>query len=236
MGDELTHQGKATLEYRFLGDAGWDEIVAFDHSGPFWRRNLQQELGYSSRKIRLRWGGARVKDRYRWAAWKGKITITNAVINDFTGRGFEHIEETCWRESATQIGFRSDTYGDVDAIEMDVSHLATARIRVEGTIDGYVKVGDPLKGNPFVHCPIFEWEITGKELLDGGRLAKDLPGVEMFLALERMSETPAPRDVTGQLEVEPKNGPHGFRPVYLFGRQVDDAKVWTSAMFITFGK
>ena len=58
----------------------------------------------------------------------------------------------------------------------------------------------------------------------------------MFLALERMSETPAPRDVTGQLEVEPKNGPHGFRPVYLFGRQVDDAKVWTSAMFITFGK
>jgi hypothetical protein len=236
MGDELTHQGKATLEYRFLGDAGWDEIVAFDHTGPFWRRNLQEELGYSSRKIRLRWGGARVKDRYRWAAWKGKITITNAVINDFTGRGFEHIEETCWRESSTQIGFKSDTYGDVDAIEMDVSHLATARIRVEGTIDGYVKVGDPLKGNPFVHCPTFEWEITGKELLDGGRLAKDLPGIEMFLALERMSETPAPRDIAGQLEVESKNGPHGFRPVYLFGRQVDDAKVWTSAMFIAFRK
>jgi hypothetical protein len=234
MGDEFTHQGPATVEYRFLGDAGWDEIVAFDHSGEFWRRDLQQELGYSERKIRFRWGGARVKDRYRWAAWKGKITITNAVINDFTGRGFEHIEETCWRESATTVGFKSDTYGDVDAIELDVSHLATARIRVEGTIDGYVKVGDPLKGNPFVHCPTFSWEITGAELLAAARLKRDLPGVEMFLAFERMSDAPAPREVSGTLNIDPHNGPHGHRPVYFFGRQIDDAKVWTSALFPTF--
>lgn len=43
-----------------------------------------------------------------------------------------------------------------------------------------------------------------------------------------------PRDVSGTLEVKPKNSPHGFRPVYFYGRQTDDAKVWTSAMFITF--
>jgi hypothetical protein len=234
MGDEFAHKGTATLDYRFLGDAGWDEIVAFDHSGEIWRRDLQQELGYSARKVRFRWGGARVKDRYRWAAWKGKITITNAVINDFAGRGFEHIEETCWRESTTQIGFKSDTYGDVDAIEIDVSQLATAKIRVEGSIDGYVKVGDPLKGNPFVHCPTFSWEFTGAELLEAARLKKDLPGVEMFLAFERMSDAPAPREVTGTLNIDPHNGPHGHRPVYFFGRQVDDAKVWTSALFISF--
>jgi len=234
MGDEFAHSGPAMLEYRFLGDAGWDEIVAYDHAGEIWRRNLQEEMGYSDRKIRFRWGGARVKDRYRWAAWKGTITITNAVINRFEGLGFEHVEETCWRQSATQIGFHSDTYGDVDAIEIDVSHLATAVIRVEGTIDGYVKVGDPLKGNPFVHCPAFTWEITGAELLEQARLRKDLPGVDMFLALERMSDSPAPRDVSGQIEVGPHNGPHGFRPVYFLARQVDDAKIWTSALFIKF--
>lgn len=156
------------------------------------------------------------------------------MINDFTGLGFEHIEETCWRQSTTQIGFKSDTYGDVDAIEIDVSHLATAKIRIEGTIDGYVKVGDPLKGNPFVHCPTFSWELTGAELLEYARLKKDLPGIDMFLAFERMSDAPMPREVTGTLNIDPHNGPHGFRPVYFFGRQVDDAKVWTSAMFITF--
>ncbi len=235
-GDEFEHKGKALLDYRFLGDAGWDEIVAFDHTGEIWRRDLQQELGYSASKIRLRWGGARVKDRYRWAAWKGKITIRNGVINRFQGLGFEHIEENCWRQSAIEIGFKSDTYGDVDAIEIDVSNLAGTTITVEGTIDGYVKVGDPLKGNPFVHCPTFSWEISGQELLEQARLKKDLPGIEMFLALERMSDKPAPRDVSGQLEVDAVNGPHGHRPVYLLGRQVDDAKVWTSALFITFKK
>ena len=234
MGDEFEHKGKAKIDYRFLGDAGWDEIIACDHNGPFWRRNLQQELGYSSRKVRFRWGGARVKDRYRWAVWKGTITITNAVINDFAGRGFEHIEETCWRESATTVGFKSDTYGDIDAIELDVSHLATAVIRVEGTIDGYVKVGDPLKGNPFVHCPTFSWELTGEELMAQGNVRKDLPGIDMFLGFDRMSDVAAPRDISGTLDVEPKNGAHGFRPVYFVAHQVDDAKVWTSALFITF--
>jgi hypothetical protein len=43
-----------------------------------------------------------------------------------------------------------------------------------------------------------------------------------------------PRDVQGTVDIDPHNGPNGFRPVFLLGRQVDDAKVWTSAMFITF--
>lgn len=233
-GDELTHRGKARIDYRFLGDAGWDEIVLFDHEGELARRDLQQEYGYSDRRIRLRWGGARIKDRYRWAEWKGTVTITNGVINGFRAQGYEHREESCWRAGPTTIGFRSDTYGDADALEIDVSNLAHCRIRVAGTIDGYVKVGNPLHGNPFVHCPSFEWEVTGQELLEGARLRKELGGVEMFLALERMSDVPMPREVYGSFQVDPRNGPHGFRPVYLQGRQVDDVKAWTSAMFITF--
>lgn len=233
-GDEFAHSGPALIEYRLLGDLGWDEIVAYDHTGPIWRRDLQEELGYCERKIRIRWGGARVKDRYRVAAWRGTITVLGGTIHSFTGRGFEHAEETCWREGATQIGFKTDTYGDTDGIEIDMSGLATATICVEGTIDGYVKVGDPLKGNPFVHCPRFRWEITGAEILRKSRLRHELPGIEMQLSCERMSEQPMPREVSGAFTVEPGNGPHGFRPVYLFGRQIDDAKVWTSALFIEF--
>lgn len=234
MGDEFQHNGSAEIHYRFLGDLGWDEIVAYDHTGPIWTRNLQEEYGYSDRRIRLRWGGARIKDRYRWAAWKGTITITNGIINNFTGQGYEHPEESCWRAGPTTIGFSSDTYGDADAIEIDISNLENCRIKVEGTIDGYVKVGNPLDGNPFVHCPSFSWEISGQELLSAGRLRQELGGAELFLALERMSDRAMPRDVQGTLDVDPHNGPHGFRPIYFLGRQVDDAKVWTSAMFIEF--
>ena len=53
-------------------------------------------------------------------------------------------------------------------------------------------------------------------------------------AFERMSDAPAPREVSGTLNIDPHNGPHGHRPVYFFGRQIDDAKVWTSALFPTF--
>ena len=88
-----------------------------------------------------------------------------------------------------------------------------------------VKVGDPTKGNPFVHCPTFEWDLTGAELLAASHLEKPLPGVEMFLAVERMSEAPALRDVSGTIDVAPANGPHGFRPVYFLARQIDDAKI-----------
>ncbi len=233
-GDDIKHSGTATVAYRFLGDAGWDEIAAYDHTGCFWRRSLQAEAGFSGRRLRLRWGGARIRDRYRWAAWKGQLTIANAVIHSAQALGFEHREEAMWRQGATQIGFRSDTYGDADTIEVELTGLADCRIRVEGTIDGYVKVGDPLKGNPFVHCPRFEWEVTGAELLGAKRLERRLGGADLFLALELISDHPMPRAVSGTLEIEPINGPHGFRPVYFLGRQIDDAKAYTSPLYITF--
>ena len=233
-GDEFAHSGKATIDYRFLGDAGWDEIAAFDHTGCIWTRNLQEEAGYSDRRIRVRFGGARIRDRYRWADWRGEIDIRNGVINGFAGRGFEHQEETCWRAGPTRIGFRTDTYGDADCVEIDISNLARSRITVSGTIDGYVKVGNPLDGNPFVHCPTFEWDVSGEQLLAEGGLRRELGGTEIFLAIERLSDAPMPRDVSGSIEIEPENGPHGFRPVYLQGRQTDDGKAWTSAMYLTF--
>lgn len=233
-GDEFMQEGDAKIDYRFLGDTGWDEIAAYDHTGLIWRRDLQREAGYSERRIRVRFGGARIKDRYRCAVWRGAVTITNGVINGFIGLGFEHKEESCWRETSTRIGFGAETYGDAEAIEIDVSNLARCRIRLEGTIDGYVKVGNPLERNPFVHCPEFDWEVTGAELLVSGWLRKELGGTEVFLAIERVADAPMPRDVSGTLNVKAGNGPHGFRPVFLLGRQIDDAKVWTSAMFITF--
>jgi hypothetical protein len=233
-GDEFSHKGPAMISYRFLGTSGWDEVAAYDHSGCIWRRDLQQENGLSERRIRVRWGGARIPDRYRWAEWRGTISIINGTINNLSGGGFEHPEESCWRAGPTDIAFRTDTYGDSDSVEIDISNLAQCRIRLTGRIDGYVKVGNPLDGNPFVHCPTFEWEMSGAELLRGGRLRKELGGAEMFLAVERVSDQVTPHDLEGQFMLDPANGPHGHRPVYFHGRQVDDGKVWSSAMFIKF--
>ena len=63
-----------------------------------------------------RWGGARIPDRYRWAEWRGTVSIINGTINAFAGGGFEHPEESCWRAGPTDIAFRTDTYGDADSL------------------------------------------------------------------------------------------------------------------------
>jgi hypothetical protein len=234
-GDAFTHAGAASLDYRFLGDAGWEYLAALDHEGVVWERNLHDELGFSDRLIRVRWGGARIRDRYRWAAWQGTIRILNGTINRFGTHGLEHVEEAVWRDGATDIGFRSDTYGDADSVEIDVSGLGGARIVIEGTIDSFVKVGDPLAGNPFVHAPSFRWEITGAELIAGGGvLRNEIGGTELFIAVERLTEKPLPTDLAGSIEVAPRNAPFGHRPVYFFGRQRNDGKVWSSAQFIEF--
>ena len=60
----------------------------------------------------MRWGGARINDRYRAAEWRGTINVVNGTINAFAGSGFEHREEACWRAGPTDIAFRADTYGD----------------------------------------------------------------------------------------------------------------------------
>ncbi len=233
-GDAFDHRGPAEIFYRFLGDIGWDEIAAFDQNGLLWRRDLHEELGFSERRIRLRWGGARIRDRYRWAAWNGRIRILNGTIHRFSASGFEHVEETAWRASPTDIGFRSETYGDADSIEIEMSNLSEARFSIEGTIGGFVKVGDPRKTAPFIHRPDFHWEVSGAELLEKGELRLDLGGTDLFLALERLTASTLPRDISGRFQVEPLNGPFGFRPVYLFGRQRDNSKIWSSAQFITF--
>ncbi|SOE71545.1 hypothetical protein SAMN05446635_4112 [Burkholderia sp. OK233] len=235
-GEAFTHRGPATLDYRLLGRAGWEYAAAFDHNGLLVERNLHEELGYAERLIRVRWGGARIRDRYRWASWQGRIRIVNGTINNFGAGGFEHVEEAAWRTGATDIEFRSDTYGDADSIEIDVSNLAQTRIVIEGTIDGFVKVGDPLQGNPFAHAPTFHWEISGAELLASGMARHELGGTELFLAVERLTDQPLPVDLAGQFEITPQNAGFGFRPVYVFGRQRDDSKVWSSAQFITFDR
>lgn len=77
-------------------------------------------------------------------------------------------------------------------------------------------------------------EVSGAQLLADGGPRLELGGTELFLALERLTERALPTSVAGALEIAPHNGPFGHRPVYLFGRQRDDSKVWSSAMFIDF--
>ncbi len=233
-GDSVAVTGPASVNWRMLNEVGWESVSAWDQDGCLWRRDLVAEAGLSSRRIRLSWGGARIRDRYRAALWQGRLTIRNGTILAVRGIGLDHREEVVWREGATVIGFRSDTAGDTDSVEIDIDGLDACTLEVCGTIGGYRKIGDPRTPVPFAHCPDFAWSTTGAAILAQRRLHKMLPGTEMCLSFERLSELTLPRDVAGSFDVPPVNGPYGFRPVYLRAEGAAADKVMTSPLFFHF--
>jgi hypothetical protein len=60
----------------------------------------------------------------------------------------------------------------------------------------------------------------------------ELGGVGLFVAVERMTSTPLPCSLAGQIDVPPTDLAPDGDAVYLFARELGDAKVWTSPLFI----
>ncbi|WP_416423955.1 hypothetical protein RAM80_29685 [Pseudomonas sp. App30] len=234
MGEVCRAPASATLDYRLLGDSGWEQVDLFDGEQLIWSRNLHQELGLSSQRIRLRLGGARIKDRYRGAYWAGEIQVTGAVIKGFTTQGLDHPEQTVWRQDATRLAFRTDTNGDTDSIELELSQLAGARIQVRSRIDNYVKVGDPSQPQPFVHAPGVDIDLSGDALLAAGEHIQRLPGAELQVSLERMTQAALPRELQGRIGLgELGLDPSREHPLFICARQRDQSRVWTSALFLS---
>lgn len=234
MGEVCQTSASASLSYHLLGDQGWEDVRLFRGDQCIWRRNLHEEQGLSGTRIRIRVGGARVKDRYRGAYWDGRIEVTGSTINAIETHGFDHPEQSCWRDGPTSLGFKTATHGDTDSMELTLGDLASARISVNAHINGYVKVGNPLKRQPFVHAPEVELSITGTQLLALGRIEEELPGTELILSIERVTDQLLPREVKGDIALSSLGlDADTEHPLFITARQRDQSRVWTSALFAT---
>ena len=235
MGEEYTGELARPLSYRLLGDRGWEEVALFDGERRVWSRDLHAEAGHADDLVRLRIGGARIKDRYRAAYWHGRLTVQGTPLLAFSTCGFDHPEQAAWREDATTLGFRTVTSGDQDTIELRLGSLAGARLALRARITAYPKVGDVLDPPGNAQAPEATLEIRGDELLAEGRVTRELSGTELHVTLERVSARPLPRAVAGRIELPglPLR-PGREHALFLVGRQRDQSRVWTSALFPRF--
>jgi len=234
MGEVFDADTALPFVYRLLGEVGWEEIALYDADREIWRRDLNTEAGLSERRVRLRLGGARIKDRYRAAYWSGEVTVTGAAVLDAQGAGFDHPEQAVWRNGSGVIGFRTATHGDRDCVELTLSALEQTRIEVHVNIHGYTKVGDPLTPPPHADAPSVHLAATGEEVIAAGRIEHPLPGVELQIALERVTEAPLPRDVAGEIDIAGLYLESGREhPLFLTARQRDQSRIWTSPLFLT---
>jgi len=237
MGEVCQADTGTPLRYHLLGDQGWESVRLFRGDQCVWQRNLHEESGLAATRVRIRVGGARIKDRYRGAYWDGRVEVTGSTINAIDTHGFDHPEQTCWRDGPTSLSFKTVTHGDTDSIELTLGALASARITIKARIDGYVKVGSPLKRQPFVHAPEVELAVSGAQLLAEGHLEEFLPGTELTLSIERITDQPLPREVNGEIDMGALGLESGKEhPLFITARQRDQSRVWTSALFVTLNR
>ncbi|OBR15810.1 hypothetical protein CH63R_00990 [Colletotrichum higginsianum IMI 349063] len=244
-GDDVTVKlgESVALTYRFYGSGGFSSVEAWDASGRIFHRDLQQEAsehadGSTLRKIRVKWGGARVYDRYREAVWQGSILVPGAVVTHVQSFGgvSDNGEDVVKRVSDSQVIFDTRTSGDFDGVDIFLAENSgvPSTIRVSGHLGGYVKVGDVLKGNPHKPQPQFDLVVSNEEAVRPGGRKEDIHGgAELFISVESLLDVPLPRRVEGRFPVTGGSPTTGHsRAVYFVGREHSGGKVITSPMFM----
>ncbi|MCV7177459.1 hypothetical protein H7H98_17160 [Mycolicibacterium sphagni] len=217
MGDEIsTAEAELAADYALYGTAGWEELEIRDSAGMLWRRDFHAESGFADTLVRVRWGGARHRDRYRWATWTGRLRVTGAGIEDVTPWAATHPEQR-FDPIADGVSWQTTTYGSDIGVVLRLSSLAEARLDLFTTV-----IEDNLET---------ALTVSGRQLIDDGHHEVTVGGLNLTVRVERMADPATlPLTATGHLEL---GLPQADSAVYLRGRQADGHQVWTSPLFVT---
>ena len=218
MGDEIdSAAAQVVTDYALYGTAGWEELQVWDAAGLLYRRDFHTETGLSDALVRIRWGGARHKDRYRWATWTGRLTVTGSSIDYVTPWAAAHPEQLFTaRRRRDQLAHHRPIGSDIGVI-VSLADLADARLQIDTSVKE-----DALDA---------ALSVTGAELLAGGNREIASRWAESDPARWNASPSRAalPVTVNGKLTVDL---PPADSAVYLRARQSDGHQVWTSPLFL----
>ncbi|KAK1756400.1 hypothetical protein QBC47DRAFT_444908 [Echria macrotheca] len=232
------------LDYRFYGSAGFSSVEAWDASGLIFQRDCQRgaetEQEPKKKILRVRWGGARLYDRYREAVWQGAILVDGTVITKARPFGGvpDNPADQVRQASETQVVFDTRTSGDFDGVDIFLDDdQALVSVTITGHIGGYVKVGHALQGNPHTPQPRFSlFGETGELGKAGGKTIDIAGGVDLFVSAELVQDVPLPTRVQGRFELKANAHDSGHhRAVYFVGREYSGGKVITSPIFVEYG-
>ena len=239
---EVASRAGVALSYEVLGSNGFSCIEAFDASGCIYRRDLwsEAEIPNSKTILRITWGGARLYDRYRELVWEGKVSLEGESckidkVQPFGGLTYVPEDNVTQIDDRT-VSFQTRTSGDVDGMNLhfpDAKGLPSV-VRIDTKLDGYVKIGNVLAGNPHKPQPEASLVASLDELLvPGGKILHIRGGAELFVRAELVPDVSLPRRAQGNVQVEGAEvGTE--RAVFVVGREWDGCKVVTSPIFLKY--
>jgi hypothetical protein len=214
MGDEVEVGDEPVLAtYSLYGAAPWEELTVLDAEGTLLHRDLVAEAGAAADLVRVRWGGARHRDRYRWATWSGTVEVEGAELLDAEPWAFVHPEQTLAHDGQ-RASWSTQTFGNDLGAVLRLGPGEDAELRIEVAIaeDGHTETLTVRRAD-----------------LTAGRVRRDLGGAGLHLTVEPVA-APAdlPLTLAGELTLSP---PPGESAVYIHARQADGHQAWTSPLF-----
>ncbi|WP_405142081.1 hypothetical protein OG589_33175 [Sphaerisporangium sp. NBC_01403] len=216
MGEELDVADEdLAVSYALYGDAPWERMTVYDTRGPVLHRDLNAEAGHAPGLVRVRWGGARHRDRYRWASWTGSAEISGAELIEARPWAVMHQEQTV-KADGGRVGWSGATYGNDTGVVLRLGPGGDAVVTVEAT------VAEDARAERF-SVPVSD--------LAGGAVRRELGGAGLHVTVEPLADIARlPLTLAGELSVRP---PSGESALYVHAVQADGHEVWTSPLFFT---
>lgn len=132
MGEEFQSQGPVRFAIEAAGTGPIEEIEI--------RRGLETVYRYPESqkrdpsRVRLRWGGARIKGRARIATWDGSLRLENGRLRAATPYAFDSAAEGIEAWAADGVRWKSVTSGDEDGLVLDIDGDAGTRLLFDSPI------------------------------------------------------------------------------------------------------
>jgi len=163
----------------------------------------------ASRRIRVRWEGARIRGRGRRVNWSGILRAEGAEIEAASTFAFDSAADGITEQSHQEVRFRSRTTGDADGIDLWLDQTERGRIVFD---------------SPVGQCQAAFEELTPERTWSFG-------GMDMQVTIQRYPEQVAERELSLSIALSP---PADQRSPYLVKVvQTDGHMAWSSPVYVT---
>jgi hypothetical protein len=163
----------------------------------------------ASPRIRIGWGGARIRGRGRRAEWDGTIEVEGARIQRAGTFAFDAPTEGIVEQTASAVRFRSRTTGDTDGIDLWLDQAQSGRVVFRSPIGTLA-------------ADLASLDVEG--------VTEHFGGVELRASIRRYPDAPQDREVSLSCKVDVAQG---TTPLFVKAIQVDGHNAWASPVYVT---
>ncbi len=167
------------------------------------------ECGGSTR-VRVVWGGARIRGRGRRATWDGSVRAHGPRIERVEPFAFDSPADGVLRHEPDVVNFRSRTTGDIDGLDLWLDQAQTGRLVLETGV-GQLEVD--------------------LATLDADGTTRDFGGLGLHARMQRYPEQPEHRRLA--LHHAVTLDPGVTTPLMIKVTQVDGHMAWSSPVYCT---